>query len=239
MFQHGKDPGEAPDGFEEEDFELQAALQASLGGNDYHSTQNHEGIASSLARAGPSSIRENLQQDVEPLNADPVVASMERNRFMLQRMRQQQEYAQREAWSYNTEGMTPEEIAAQEARREARRKQEEEEEENLRRAIAESEAMARHNSQASDDPRDGSSDGQSYNLHGDDDNNAELQAALRASLEPANGILSASPSSEGVHVPELHHDDPSVLSDGINSAASPERLTIEEMRRKRLAKFGA
>lgn len=213
-----------PDGFDEEDFELQAALQASLGGYDYRSSHNHGELASSLAHEpGPSNNRE------EPLNEDPVGASMERNKFMLQRMRQQQEYAQREAWSYNTEGMTPEQIAAQEARREARRKEEEEEEENLQRAIAESEAMARRGIQANINAGGGSSDGQSRNLHGDD-NDAELQAALRASLEQANDIPSTSHS---------RHDDSSVLSDSISSVEPLELLTVEEMRRKRLAKFGA
>jgi ataxin-3 len=218
-----------PDGFDEEDFELQAALQASLGGHDYRSPQNHGELASSLAHEpGPSNNRE------EPLNEDPVGASMERNKFMLQRIRQQQEYAQREAWSYTTEGMTPEQIAAQEARREARRKEEEEEEENLQRAIAESEAMARRDTQANDNARGGFSVGQSRNLHGDD-NDAELQAALRASLEQANGISSTSHS----HHDDLSVLDSSVLSDSISSVEPLELLTVEEMRRKRLAKFGA
>lgn len=222
-----------PDGFDEEDFELQAALQASLGGYDYRSPQNHGELSSSLAHEpGPSNNRGISQ---EPLNEDPVSASMERNKLMLQRMRQQQEYAQREAWSYTTEGMTPEQIAVQEARREARRKEEEEEEENLQRAIAESEAMARHNSQAINDARGGFSDGQSRNLHSDD-HDTELQAALRASLEQANGILFTSHSDQ---VPVPDPDDSPVLSDGINSAEPLEHLTVEEIRRKRLAKFGA
>ena len=235
MLRHGKDPGEVPDGFEEEDFELQAALQASLGGHDYSSPQIHGELASSLVHEPGPSDRRVFQERV---NEDPVGASMERNKLMLQRMRQQQEYAQREAWSHTTEGMTPEQIAAQEARREARRKEEEEEEENLQRAIAESEAMARHDSQANNNARSSFSDGQSRNLHCDDDD-AALQAALRASLEQANGISSTSGQVAGGPVPELHHDDSSVLSDSISSVEPLELLTVEEMRRKRLAKFGA
>jgi len=164
---------------------------------------------------------------------------MERNKLMLQRMRQQQEYAQREAWSYTTEGMTPEQIAAQEARREARRKEEEEEEEHLRRAIAESEAMARSN-QTSGNARDGFSEGQSRNLRDNDDDDAELQAALRASLGQANGVSTFHAGQvDRAPVSESHHDDLSVPSEGLNSAEPSEVPTIEEMRRKRLAKFGA
>lgn len=184
---------------------------------------------------GPSDTRRVSEQNSDLPNADPVVSSMERNRLMLQRMRQQQEYAQREAWSYTTEGMTPEQIAAQEARREARRKQEEEEEEHLQRAIAESEAMARR-SQTSGNARDGSSEGQSQNPHDIDDHDAELQAALRASLEQANGV--SADRVDRAPVSESHHDDSSVPPEGLNSAEPSENLTIEEMRRKRLAKFG-
>jgi len=237
MFHDDKNADEVPDGFEEEDLELQAALQASLGGYDYHSHRNNEGTMA--YESGPSDTRRVSEQSSELPNPDPVASSMERNRLMLQRMRQQQEYAQREAWSYTTEGMAPEQIAEQEARREARRKQEEEEEEHLQRAIAESEAMARRSNQTGGNAGDGFSEGQSQNLH-DDDGDAELQAALRASLGQANGVSTFHTGQvDSAPVSESHDDVSSVPSEGLNSAEPSEVPTIEEMRRKRLAKFGA
>jgi len=213
---------EAFQGFEEEDFELQAALQASLAGSD------HPGAWGDYS-AGPSTTPGVTSVLSRTENVDPVTASIERNRLMLQRMREEQEYAQREALTLSAEGMTPEQIAAQDARREARRRQEEEEEENLRRAIAESEAMAGRRNSANE-----------VSTHAvpnafPDDDDVQLQAVLRASLEQANGTHNATQTEEvnGSQASET------LLLDGVDSAAPSlsSVLDLDEIRKRRLAKF--
>ncbi|KAK2463260.1 hypothetical protein APHAL10511_004915 [Amanita phalloides] len=211
-----KGASEIPEEFDEEDFELQAALQASLARHPHYNEYIGPSWHTTLANDSTSGASPHAS---ESENMDPVAASMERNRLMLQRMRQQQEFAQQEAWSYSTEGMTPEQVAVHDARREARNREEEEERENLRRAIAESEAMARPVSHAGDDAGPSVPHGQTRVAYDDDD--ADFQAALRASLQQVNG---------SDHV----DDGPSIPSDDANT----EALSIEEIRKKRLAKFG-
>ncbi|KAJ3575102.1 hypothetical protein NP233_g1338 [Leucocoprinus birnbaumii] len=209
------------DGVEDDDYELQAALQASLASQEGYGspfydtgtviptetpalasasssrTYSHVASESSLSRTSSQSPQLNSPPDHAEL--DPVAASMERNRLMLQRMRQQQEFAQRELWSMAD--LDPEEQAAQEARRQERLRQEEEEAEELRKAIEESEAMAREwserqtgTSKAAEAPSLSSSsmdtaaqvpsfEYSSSEHRNYDDEDAELQAALRASLE--------------------------------------------------------
>jgi len=166
---------------------------------------------------------------------DPVAASMERNRVLLQRMREQQEIAQREVWSETN--LTPEEQTALDERREQQRKQEEEGENELRRVIAESQALAQRRAESLID----------YNKSADnllvpehtfrnsyDDEDVELQAALKASLEQA-GSSKPLDSSSGVD------DVESVMSDSTSTAAdAPEAAapSLDEVRRRRLAKFG-
>ena len=115
---------------EEEDYELQQALQASLQApvSDISGFAQHADISISPDRSTPTG------------EVDPVAASMQRNRVLLQRMREEQELAQRELWS-ETE-LSPEEQAALEERRATLQRQEEEEERELRRVIEESEALA-------------------------------------------------------------------------------------------------
>jgi ataxin-3 len=114
-------------------------------------------------------------------------------------MREQQEFAQRELWSAN--GLMPEQQAQQDARRQERQRQEEEEAEQLRQAIIESEAMARERQERGEgqpshdtstavlsnrgqaDSDITSFDHTALDDRNYDDEDAELQAALRASLE--------------------------------------------------------
>lgn len=183
---------------EDEDYELQAALQASLTSQEgYGSSYSNIPSSSTLNDTNSRPSRQHHEHD--SAGPDPVAASMERNRVLLQRMREQQEFAQRELWSVNR--LDPEQQATQDAQRQARLRQEEEEAEQYRKAIAESEVMAR---QWDERQKDNSQRAQIQNLtsaerNGDtpvpstdyslseyryhDDEDAELQAALRASLE--------------------------------------------------------
>ncbi|PFH51500.1 hypothetical protein AMATHDRAFT_2957 [Amanita thiersii Skay4041] len=246
-----RDSTEGVDDFEEEDFELQAALQASLAGDRAHS-QSSSHVSTEEARS-PSNLASgdiiSLSHSTPQSNSrghadvDPITASMERNRVMLQRLREQQEFAQRELWS---EGLTPEQIEAQEVRREARRRQEEEEEEQLRQAIAESEAMARKRSQKGDTRQEASQHGSPMDVVYDDDD-AEFQAALRASLEDTHNDQQQTTGLD-ITTPDINHSQ--VTQNGTHSmhnpddtdvhdlSSSPEVLSLDEMRRKRLARFG-
>lgn len=196
------------EGVEDEDYELQAALQASLASQegyvsplyDFRPSDPPVIPPSHMNAASPSMITTSSQSSqgsnlTGHADLDPVIASMERNRVLLQRMREQQEYAQRELWSAN--GLTPEEQAAREARQQERMRREEEEEEELRKAIAESEAMARERDEHQQHPKSteyspvhddvdapSTSSGHFGQEHRNyDDEDAELQAALKASLE--------------------------------------------------------
>jgi ataxin-3 len=113
---------------EEDDYELQQALQASLQGPTHSYIGAHADVSISPDPSTPTG------------EVDPIAASMERNRLLLQHMREQQEFAQRELWSESD--FSPEEQAALDDRRATLQRQEEEEERELRRAIEESEALA-------------------------------------------------------------------------------------------------
>lgn len=132
------------EGIEDSDYELQAALQASLmGASDMDPDpplapppmiRTH--VPLPLSGSEPSSALDS-PHPVRSLPAltelDPVAASMARNRLMLQRARAEQEHAQRELW---------------ESRR-AEGGEEDDEDEMLRRAIIESEELAKTEGHAS------------------------------------------------------------------------------------------
>ncbi|KAF8633441.1 hypothetical protein AX17_004611 [Amanita inopinata Kibby_2008] len=254
---------EDPELFEKEDYELQAVLQASLTSPEHHLLHTLEGAGPSVLQppvvdAPSSSLRTQSSAVHHPGQADidPVATSMERNQAMLQRMREQQEFAHREMWSYVTEGMTPEEITAEEVRRENRRRQEEEEEEELQRALAESEAMAiaanyGSNSRAVRSNGDVHHNSSSMDTRASyDDEDVELQAALKASLEyPQNGTQSLEniqsidqiPKTSGIDDSRISLDTESVPSGdtySLDTPSSSEAPSLDEIRRKRLAKFG-
>jgi Ataxin-3 len=272
---------------EDEDYELQAALHASLMGEDADLGSFDAPSASRPPPAIPplnfgSSSRE--QDQLSPLDlpvrgfdndADPVAASMARSRAMLDQMRREQEHAQRELFS------DPD----SEAWRGQRQREREEEDEMLRRAIAESEAMAKSadpqqegreddamiTTDEDDDPdyvpssrqtpATTSFDPSNHRVYDDDD--AELQAALKASLESAptgwtapeftSPVPVQPPSAPmppaAVPVPPGHQIEEDVDSDDevedveVPSSdpvhASPAKIVdVDEMRRKRLARFG-
>ncbi|KAF5322556.1 hypothetical protein D9619_001773 [Psilocybe cf. subviscida] len=242
-------------GFEDEDYELQAALQASLmaaqGHESFERTTNPSAPSIPppvVAAAGPnvsygSETPPHTSQSPPSgaelslpghADVDPVTAGMERNRVLLQRMREQQEFAAREVWSEAE--LSPEEQQALDERRERRRQQEEEEEEELRRAIEESERLALERQAAGVDDMETDAPAAQpwqrssrHNAHDDED--AELQAALKASLEHA-GVASPRPTSHDADETE------SVVSEDAVTSPPAESLSVDEIRKRRLAKFG-
>lgn len=211
---------------------------------------------------------------------DPVAASRERNRLMLQRMREEQEYAQRE-------------LLAQMDIEGGRRRQipeDDDEAEMMRRAIAESEAMARVHRGGDDedveyvDVDEGgegdvdmedegiipapspslvpnpytstSRSGATTNHIVYDDDDAELQAALKASLEhvpegwvppaledkphprPSPSVVLSAPSVEDKAIEGDDEWDRGTIpsSDPVEPV---ETVSVDELRRRRLARFGS
>ena len=306
-FRRTLDTSEAPhpstDNLDEEDYELQAALQASLMASRSTNVSSedmyddgevdeemnppfpppsvprpvvplpHSVAANAFSTGGSSSGAQTPQTEL-----DPVAASMARNRQLLERMRQEQEHAQRELWS--EADLDPEEAEALQQRREARRRQEEEEEEMLRRAIEESERTYReHTSKRPEDEDEEieelESAGAPYSASAFtpayyssdrvyDDDDAELQAALKASLEhvpagyqhpnfeeppqpvhtsstyPTSGSNTATPASISSKDREENASIASTEASA-NEAPEPEveeQLSVDEIRRRRLARFG-
>lgn len=278
------------EGVEDEDYELQAALQASLTsregyGSSYNdmagssadpSSQTYSNVASRSALSDANSRPFSLYHGHDSVDPDPVAASTERNRVLLRRVREQQELAQRELWSTN--GLDPEQ---QEVQRQVRLRQEEEEAEQLRKAIAESEDMARQwderqksssrpakipgfpSASRNDDTsmpvaEDTLSDYRQYN-----DEDAELQAALRASLEnvpsgrhqqPLQSKLpmaQRTPVTSSQRTPkdmnvdedeiEIRHSELSDSSGNMGSSTvePSTHLSLDEIRQARLARFGS
>lgn len=287
-------------GFEDEDLELQAALQASLGGAavGIPMPQPHVGPVAGGTRAISPSPGPNVgfptsptlsppppvpHPNTRPVNQpmeNPVAASMARNQVMLERMRREQEAALREHYrgevsrfgQMPTGNMSPG-IGGRVH----------EEEEQMRRAIAASEEMARERGlelgrpqTGSDDAgtRAGSDDTQQTDtlrqdrIHGGrvyDDEDAEFQAALQASLEsappgvhtPTPPLVAASRAAPRLGTERSNdtnaHDDgddddlyydeeDTATEETLPETAEPQGaddVSVEEMRRRRLARFGA
>jgi ataxin-3 len=298
-------------GFEDEDLELQAALQASLDGAAVRipMPQPHVGPVAGGTRAISPTPGSNSgfptspplsppppvpHPSTRPINqpmANPVAASMARNQVMLERMRREQEAALRE--HYQDEVSRFEQRSTGNMPRSGSRVREEEEE--IRRAIAESEEMAHEQGlelgraqMGGDDAGTRARSGNTQQaealgpdrIHGGrvyDDEDAELQAALQASLETAPpGIhtptpprasdtpmrrsplpavasraparLGAEPSNatnvhdDGDDDDALYYDDEETATEEtLSESAEPqeaEDVSMEEMRRRRLARFG-
>lgn len=273
-----------PTGLEDEDLQLQAALQASLGEpGDVLWDQG----GSSVPASGPSASRgfppSSLFAPPPPIpppstrpadqpSGNPVAASMARNRAFLERMRQEQEAALREHYqdevtrSADDQPQGPS-FGAQSTV--------EDEDEQLRRAIAESAEMAREQGQTQTsnepavigaEPEAGvhTGDRTQRQLRSDrvyDDEDAELQAALQASLgEGPTGYFSPDSSTEsspfttasaasarsefssGTMEDETGEGDTATEETSSDTAELPQLpagdLSIEEMRRRRLERFG-
>jgi len=166
---------------------------------------------------------------------------------ILQRMKEEQEYAQQEVWS--GVDRTPEEHTAVQARREKRQREEQEEAEAVRRAIERSKALAQP-SQLEDieiDDENHDMDAESSHtlksfVQGNrvyDDDDAELQAALKASLEhmPPNQPPSQRPKSPSdVEATESIVSDTTSAAEESTSNVTPA-VSLDEVRRRRVAHF--
>ncbi|KAI9458551.1 Josephin-domain-containing protein [Russula earlei] len=198
---------------EDEDFQLQAALHASLddGGTSPPFPEPSAYVERTIGGAGvlPPNVPMGIPSPYLPASppppipapgtrpegqpmTNPVAASMARNQVVLERMRREQEAALREHYR--------EEVSRFDDRLDGSfglRGHAEDEEEQLKRAIAESEEMARGQGSSGSDAEIGTRDGPDNTqagawvqgrIHGGrvyDDEDAELQAALQASLETA------------------------------------------------------
>ena len=228
-------PHEPPqDNFDDEDYEFQRALQASL--MESRSRSSSTSTITSIAYSdlgefsSSTAANEPLVPTLPPLSLsntapelDPVAASMERNRLLLERMRQEQEVAQRELWS--DEELSPEEQAAIEERRTRRRQQEEEDEIQLQRAIEESEILARQKTGNRAPSAGAVADG---GTESDDD----LQTALKASLEHQSPQRNLSSSPAPSYTTNETEEGAATVEDPAQPGPS-----VEEIRRARLARF--
>lgn len=277
------------EGLEDEDVELQRALQASLGGGDYGDYIPQRFGSAARGRQQPPSrtssripiqreyeVIDSDDEDIvippahadpepEPEPVDPVAASMARQRAIMEHMQRAQQYALQEQYQ--------DEIARMNAAarlRQARGGDDEDEAEMLRRAIAESEAMAQAQG-SSHAPQDEDEDEEedatappprappAWHQHRVyDDEDQELQAALRASMETVppgfrvpspQPVIPQRPSQESTPPAQTSPPPPPLLqrqassdieteSEGDATEAEPEQLSMEEIRRRRLARFG-
>ncbi len=304
------------EGFEDEDMELQAALQASLGGGDYgdYIPQRFatSDVPSPLPQQLPSHrvptrrvyedvievdddeeeedsgahVRTQARVQEQPEPEDQVLASMARQRAVMEQMRREQEVALQEQYEV--------EIARIEAAARARGaagapsgagvgEGHEDEDAMLRRVMAESEALARaQGSGSSPGFSFGSSPGEldeggAATPHGApapaptwrahrvyDDEDAEFQAALRASLEtvpagfrvpspppiasppvvvppPSSSVQEQVRDAEALVPPPIQRQpssDVETESEVESEGAQAVQPSLEEVRRMRLARFG-
>ena len=274
-------------GDEDEDFALQAALQASLTGGEFDIDKLDAFTASSSTRDPmPAPPLRRAPQPPSDFD-DPVAASLARNQAMLSQMQRAQEEALRENYHAEVEQRFNDPGAPSLLRR--RTSGEIDEEEQMRRAIAASMEDMDDDAhiQVDDDDGDmeekenvsrsrptvqGSTSNQPYALPRPsvpdhrvyDDEDEELQAALRESLTtmPEGYVPPPSPppilpqsrphqppppithtneppplasTSSHVSIDDDGNDAPSELA---SLAPAEEKVDIDEMRRRRLARFG-
>lgn len=237
-------------GFEDEDLELQAALQASLEGNEVgeSSTPMPVGRTSATRHSGRESTSSRsrsrrIKAETNDVLIDPVARSIARNAAMLKRMQQEQEFALRDSYEQEISGAS------------GSRSHNDTEEHDMRTLQAQI-----HQTPSTFDTN---------RVYDDDD--AELQAALRASLEDDGStvwntpvlnpgtqlVVPGPPASTSSQPPMLRatsvSTDGEVNNDNENEnanddeddhhpPATPVPLTPamdhDAIRRMRLAKFG-
>ena len=276
-----------PAGLEDEDLQLQVALQASLGeagdvsweqegssitaGGVSTLTPSAGGFPPSSLLASPPPIPPPSTRPADQQMESPVAASMARNRAFLERMRQEQEAALRE--HYHDEAANLGDDQPRQSSFEARNTVEDEDE-LLRRAIEESAEMARKQGLTKTDNESAAvrADPEAVVYTGEntqgpplgdrvyDDEDAELQAALQASLgESVPGFISPDSSTESspfttasvssarseLSSSTLEDDDAEgdtateeTGSDTAERSQPARNVSIEEMRRRRLERFG-
>lgn len=263
-------------GFENEDMELQAALQASL--METGELDSSPAMPNSYPPAppnfsasdmrGPSSSRltgraglgmPGIPPNQDPYgnaDVDPIVASMERDRIVMERIRREQELGFRQQYEGEAARFRNQQppYGAQSHGNE---------DEYFHRAITESLAQRQAREVFDDDDSEdadyvtapetmASSMRQQTRVYDDDD--LDFQAALRASLESAPPEISPFPVQQPLQTRQPHspHISTTIREENetdrqseadtstIASETGPseEVLSMEEMRRKRLAKFG-
>jgi Ataxin-3 len=236
-------------GFDDEDLELQAALQASITGTASYvspsgSRPELESSSAQNTVSGAATPNARAASDSDPTasgtGVDPVAASMTRNRIIMERIRREQELAQRELYEAESNRIDRRRTASQE-----------EEEELLRRAIAESKAEAQREGRALEDDEDEIMEpdflppaGNIYpNDRVYDDEDEELQMALQESLEAVpEGFPSDIPPqlNQGIETSsKVEVNDTSVPSSHQQEVPQEaQAVNIDEIRKKRLARFG-
>ncbi|KIM69762.1 hypothetical protein SCLCIDRAFT_1208288 [Scleroderma citrinum Foug A] len=268
---------------EDEDMDLQAALQASLthptfstsralprdgaysaphisANRDFPAIPNDRGFATS-SRSQIHSSGSTIPPNQDPYgqaDVDPVTASIQRNRIIMERMRREQEMALQEQYEEEVSGLSvprpPGHYGASE--------EDDDEEEHMRRAIEASLARQQPDEHFLDDDDD-DDDYQptppaepTIRVYDDDDE--AFQAALKASLEtmPPGFTLPPSPGprpierftgpppaaslseQEAVETASETEYDTSCTESDAPREQEPERLSLEEIRKRRLARFG-
>ncbi|KIJ49494.1 hypothetical protein M422DRAFT_27859 [Sphaerobolus stellatus SS14] len=254
------------EGFEDEDMELQAALQASLAaGGDFDYAAFSELPQPPRADPSVSAVAETRLPEPEPepeAEVDSIEANMARNlarnRQLMARMRQEQEEALREQY----EGEVARTFAPRGVPRGPRIEVDDDEDENIRRAIEASRAEHVENPDAmEEDDDDGdwlpprrateaavpvaapARDDRVY-----DDEDAELQAALRASLEalPEGFTMPITPPRETASLSLPVQSTSNIVASPNASIQEEEeeipqpaaQLDPDELRKRRLARFG-
>lgn len=258
-------------GLENEDMELQAALQASLAGagepgGSWAMPSSYPPVQSSLSASDirgsrpTRGVMPGIPPNQDPYgnaDVDPITASMERDRVLMERMRYEQELGFRQQY---------EEEAARFRRQQpphGPQARDDNEEVHFRRAIADSLADRRARGELDDDDDSEDSDyvpppqaripyskGPLDRVYDDDD--ADFQAALRASLENAPTEFTPLPvqplqtrqapsphisaAVEGNEIDDQSEADTNTIAS--ESEAPEESVSVEEMRRRRLARFG-
>lgn len=232
-----KDPQNTP-GFEDEDWELQAALQASLACQnvDYSSTSPSSATINLPAERSTISTVPRAFPDA-PDEEDDIATTMARNqarsKAIIERMQREQEMALRETYEENR-GFNGEPNTGR-----RRTAGEEEEEEAIRRAIENSKTESAEPF-TPDNALELTSG--TWNDRVYDDEDSELQAALKASLEalPEGFIIpppSPKPLASTSCLPTMTVE--AVTSDD-RTTAEPQAVEVdaEELRKRRLARFG-
>jgi ataxin-3 len=238
--------------------ELQAALQASLSNTnsfDYSGFSQATAMHPASSFSPPPSALSRVQVPDDAMS-DPIAASMARNlaknKAMMQRMQREQEMALREGYQ--------EEIGRHfggESSRNIPRTNvagEEDEEEAIQKAIEGTQPEEASNSLGLDVLDDDEMGRQTVPARGFgdrvyDDEDSELQAALKASLEmlPDDFIIPVTPPRPSIPLAASYSNErpESNVSTTIETPVKPEiREThraepdAEEMRRRRLARFG-
>lgn len=198
-----------PEGFEDEDMELQAILQASITGVDVLPTRfisRGDSSGGPIVRSPAEELPHDELEFEEPVNDDPVASSLARSKAIMEQMLREQEAAFRVNYDGEVRGIQTanrwdafaRSSGSQQPTRE-RTRGEEDEDEEIRKAIEASKTGLSPQDVVSDDsegeeqrPGAHSAELSAQQRFADhtgvyDDDDEALQAALRASLEDAPG----------------------------------------------------